>query len=410
MTSEPSKTQPGISTPLTLVFAFCGGAAVANLYWAQPLLTDLGRDLGVDPGLSGLLVTFTQAGYALGVFLLVPLGDVVSRRRLLPLLTAVAAAALVLCALAPAFGVLLATLALVGVSSVAGQLLTPLAGDLARDDQRGRAVSTVAAGILLGILASRAISGFVADLVGWRGVFVVAAILTVGSAVLLARFVPELPRREHVPYPQLLTSVLTALGRYRTPRPLIVIGFCVMAVFTMFWTGLTFLLAAEPFRLSLTQIGLVSLVGIGGAVAAQRVGRLYDRGLAAPTIAIGLGLTLASIVVTALAQASLLVIVLAVAVLSVGIQASMVLLQTTMITIDPAARSRLNTVFVVGNFIGGAIGSAIAGAAWSTGGWTLLAGIAAALLAVALVVHWVADRAASTARPSAAAGPDGGGS
>src|SRR3712207_2820330 len=148
---------------LTLLFAVAGGAAVANLYWAQPLLEFIGRDLHVSPGTAGWLVTVTQIGYAAGILLVVPLGDMVDRRRLIPSTLLCAAVALVGCALAPSIGVLLVAIALVGATTVAGQLLTPLAGDLADDAHRGRVVGTIVSGLLIGILVSRTISGLVAD-------------------------------------------------------------------------------------------------------------------------------------------------------------------------------------------------------------------------------------------------------
>jgi predicted MFS family arabinose efflux permease len=170
-----------------------------------------------------------------------------------------------------------------------------------------------------------------------------------------------------------------------------VIGAAAMSVFTIFWTGLTFLLSSEPYGYSTTQIGLVSLVGVVGAAAALRAGRLFDRGLSIPGIGVGLALTLVSLVVAGLGGRHLAVVLVGVALLSVGIQSAQVLLQTRMLSIDPEARSRLNTAFVVGNFVGGAIGSALAGALWPIGGWTALMIAAAVLVGVALTV-WAVHR------------------
>jgi MFS family permease len=154
---------------LTFLFAVAGGAAVANLYWAQPLLDFIARDLHASASSAGWLVTATQLGYAAGILLVVPLGDVVNRRRLIPAMMACAAAALVGCALAPSFGLLLIAITVLGLTTVAGQLLTPLAGDLADDGQRGRVVGIVVSGILTGILVSRTLSGLIADAAGSRG-------------------------------------------------------------------------------------------------------------------------------------------------------------------------------------------------------------------------------------------------
>jgi predicted MFS family arabinose efflux permease len=378
----------------TLLFAVAGGAAVGNLYWAQPLLGTIGADLGVRQGATGLLITVTQVGYALGVFFIVPLGDRVDRRRVVPLVMLLSAVALAASAAAPTFPLLLVALTLVGLTTVAGQMLTPLAGDLASDAERGKVLGTVASGLILGILVSRTVSGLLADALGWRAVFAVAAGLLVVLAVAMARSIPRLPRRASAPYGRLLWSVLTAVARGRQVRVTMVIGAAAMSVFTVFWTGLTFLLAAEPFGYSTTQIGLVSVVGIVGAVAALRAGRLFDRGLSVPGIGVGLGVTLVALVVAGLGGRHLVVVLVAVALLSVGIQSAQVLLQTRMLSIDPGARSRLNTAFVVGNFVGGALGSALAGALWPVGGWPVLMVAAACLVGVALTVWGVHRRRA----------------
>ena len=180
----------------TLLFAIAGGAAVGNLYWAQPLLEFIASDLHASTASAGWLITATQIGYALGILLIVPLGDIVNRRRLVPGMMLAAAVALVLCAVAPTLELLVAAVTAVGVCTVGAQLLTPLAGDLADDTNRGHVVGTVVSGILIGILVSRTISGLVADLAGWRAIYVVAAVLDVAIAAMLLRVIPTLPPRQ----------------------------------------------------------------------------------------------------------------------------------------------------------------------------------------------------------------------
>jgi len=380
---------------LTLLFAIAGGAAVGNLYWAQPLLGLLARSFDVSTGTAGLVVTVTQIGYALGVFFLVPLGDIVNRKRIIPLLMLAAAVFLTATALAPTFSALLATLALIGVTTVAGQFLTPLAGDLATDETRGRVLGTVASGLVLGLLISRAISGIVADLFGWRAIYFAAAGLMLILTVVMARRLPALEPRQRVGYGTLLASVVRTV-RDRTVVTVMLIGAATMSVFTMFWTGLTFLLAAAPFSFSATQIGLVSLVGVLGAVAGMQVGRLHDRGLSLPALGVGLGIVLLGLVVSGIGSGSLAVVLVSVAVFSVGVQTVQILAQTRMLSIDGTARSRLNTVFVVGNFIGGAIGSALAGSFWQIGGWPAVMLTAAVVIGFALTV-WAVQRSRALA-------------
>lgn len=380
-----------MSGALTLLFALSGGVAVGNLYWAQPLLGTIGTDLGVSTGLTGLLVTTVQIGYALGVFFLVPLGDTVQRRRMIPLMMLVSAVALIATALAPNFAVLLIALFAVGVSSITGQILTPLAGDLAQPERRGRTVSMVASGLMFGILISRAISGLIADVAGWRTVFFFAAALTIVFAILLARSVPTLEVGDRVRYLALLRSVLGAVVEYPRLRIFIVLGACIMSVFTLLWTGLTFLLSAAPYEFSVTQIGLVSLIGVVGALAAQNVGRFYDRGWATRTIGAGFAVTLIAMLLILFSSENFAVVLIAVALSSIGIQSVLVLVQTSVMAINPEARSCLNTVIVVGNFIGGAIGSSLAVFLWQAGGWFALSGSATAIALLGSVI-WLVCR------------------
>ncbi len=388
---------------LTLLFAVAGGAAVGNLYWAQPLLEEIARSLGVSVGAAGLLVTVTQIGYAVGIFLVVPFGDVLNRRRLIPAVLVASSVALFAASAAPNFALLLAALVLVGLTTIAGQLLIPLAGDLADPAERGRIVGTVVSGVLIGILVSRTVSGLVADAFGWRAIYLLAGVVALIFATVLWRVLPVLPTRTRIPYLRLLGSVFTAVRRHRTVPVTLVISAAGFSVFTLFWTAITFLLSAEPYRYSVTQIGLVGLVGLAGAIAAQRAGRLADRGWSVPVTGAAIVVTIASLVLAAVGQRSIVVVLLAVLVLDIAIQAMNVLNQSRIFAVDPAARSRLNTAFVTVNFIGGAAGSALAALLWQVGGWTAVMAGGAAILLVALVV-WALNRRGALVVPAPPAG------
>lgn len=403
---RPARTGPGphadaapeapapravMSRGLTFLFAAAGGAAVGNLYWAQPLLDFIAGDLQTSPATAGWLVTATQVGYAIGIVLVVPLGDVLDRRRLVPAMMGFGTLALLACALAPSIGVLLGVIALLGVTTVAGQLLAPLAGDLADDSRRGRVVGTVASGILTGILVSRTISGLVADAAGWRAVFVGAAVLDVVLAVLLARAIPRLAPKTRLAYPALIASVAAVVRRERTVRWTLVLGATGFAAFTMFWTALTFLLSAPPFDYPVSVIGLFGLAGLAGALAAQRAGGLHDRGWSLPATGAAWVLMLISFVVAGLGARSVVLVVVAIVLLDVAVQTSNLLNQSRMFAVSGEARSRLNTAFVAGNFTGGALGSAAATVLWSTGGWTAVALAGVVLSGFGLVV-WALGR------------------
>jgi predicted MFS family arabinose efflux permease len=387
---ENSNTH-GLSPRDTFIFAIAGGAAVGNLYWAQPLLIEIAEAMNVPAASAGLLVTVTQVGYAIGVSLLMPLGDVVNRKKMIPFIFVCSAFALAASALAPTFSILLLALTAVGLTSIAGQLLVPLAGDLANNEQRGKVVGVVTSGILTGILASRTLSGLLADALGWRSIYVVASVTSVVMAIVLKKAVPELPAKSSVPYTQLLKSVLSVVRKHKVVRATLFLNAFVFSVFTMFWTALTFLLSAAPFSYSTSKIGLVGLVGLAGAVGAQGAGRFHDKGLSVPASGFALLLCLISLGLSAIGSSSISLILLAVVMIDIAIQTISVLNQTRLFSVEPSARSRLNTAYVTCNFIGGAIGSALAGILWQNGGWKLVMSGAGILTLIALLI-WFFER------------------
>lgn len=259
------------------------------------------------------------------------------------------------------------------------------------DGSRMARFGTIVSGMLSGILLSRTVSGFIADVAGWRSVYAVAEVITVILALLLARYLPQDRPRAAVPYPQLLLSVARVVQQHRRVQVTLVIGATAFSVFSMFWTAITFLLSSPPFSYSVTQIGLVGLVGLAGALAARRAGILHDRGWSVQALGGALLLALVSIAIAAFGGGSIIAILVAALLLDVAIQAVNVLNQTRLLSIDPLARSRLNTAFVTSNFIGGAIGSALAGVLWEAGGWTLTMTGAGILIVFSMVV-WSSGR------------------
>lgn len=391
MTPESGQSERVMTRGLTFLFAVAAGTAVANLYWAQPLLDFIADDLRTSTAWAGWLVTATQIGYAAGILFIVPLGDVLDRRRLIPVMMLCSAVALVACALAPSFWVLVAAITVLGVTTVSGQVLTPLAGDLTDDADRGSVVGTVVSGILTGILASRVLSGFVAQFAGWRTVFAAAAVATVAFAVVLHRVIPPLAPKARLAYPALIASVGSIVRRERTVRWTLVLGATGFASFTMFWTALTFLLSAPPFDYPVSVIGLFGLVGLAGAIAAQRAGRLHDRGWSLPATGAAWALALVAFVVAAFAGHSVVLVLVAIVVLDIALQAVSLLNQSRVFAVSTEARSRLNTAFVATNFVGGALGSAAASVLWSLGGWTAVTTAGMVLSCFALAV-WAVGR------------------
>ncbi|MBI0296789.1 MFS transporter [Streptomyces sp. PRKS01-29] len=386
----------------TLAFAVAAGLAVGNLYWAQPLIETIAASLDVSSSSAATLVTVTQVGYALGIFLLVPLGDVLNRRLLVPLVLALSAVMLLGAALAPTFAVLLAALGGVGLTTVGAQLLTPLASELAEPERRGQIVGTVASGALIGILLSRTISGAVADFFGWRAIYAIAAAVAIILAAVLRVAIPPLEPREPVPYLRLLGSVFTTVARHRAAPPTLLLSAATFAVFSLFWTSTTYLLTAAPFSYSTSQIGLLGLAGLAGALAARRAGALHDRGWSVPATGAALALLGLSLVTAWAARHSIIGLIVAVIVLDIATQSVLVLSQTRLFALPGSARSRLNTSLVVSNFLGGAVGSAAAGPLWALGRWTAIMTVSLAVTFLGLLI-WAGGRGRLADRSSQAA-------
>lgn len=373
------------------LLAIATGAAVANIYYAQPLLHAIAAGLQSSPATAALLVTASQVGYAAGLVALVPLGDLLDRRRLVVPMLAVCAAALIAGALAPDLGVLALALGLVGVTSTVAQVLVPFASTLASPDQRGKVVGQVMSGLLSGILVARTFSGLIAQLAGWRAVFIAAAASMIALAIALWRALPRVAPSQRTSYLRLLASVGALLRDEPLLRVRMIYGGLGMASFSILWTTLALLLSRAPFHFGSAVIGLFGLAGVAGALAAQAAGRAADGGRASTATGLFLLAVIAGWGLLALGVASVVVLIAGIAVLDLGIQGQHILNQTVLFARRPDARSRLTTAYMTGNFTCGAIASAAAATLWNSGGWgaicTLGAGCAGAALAV-----WAAGR------------------
>jgi predicted MFS family arabinose efflux permease len=371
--------------------AIATGATVANLYYAQPLLHAIAASLGTSPATAALLVTASQIGYAAGLIALVPLGDLVERRKLVVPMLAVCLAALVGGALAPDLVVLAIAIGIAGVTSTVAQVLVPFASTLASPDQRGKVVGQVMSGLLTGILVARTFSGLIAQAAGWRAVFIVAAAAIAVLAVALWRALPLVAPQQRRSYPRLLASVAELVRDEPLLRVRMVYGGLGMASFSILWTTLALLLSGAPFHFGSALIGLFGLAGVAGASAAQAAGRAADGGHASGATGLFLVAVLAGWGLLALGSSDVVVLIVGIAVLDLGIQGQHILNQTVLFARRPDARSRLTTAYMTGNFTCGAIASAASAAVWSSGGWGAVCALGAACAGVSLVV-WTLGR------------------
>lgn len=400
--SPQQRPDGGISKTTTLVFAVAAGLSVANIYFAQPLLDSMARDFKIAPAAIGLVVTLTQLGYGLGLIFIVPLGDLVDRRRLVVGQGLLSVIALVAVATARTEAILFAGMAAIGLLAVVVQVLVSFAATLATPAERGKAVGMVTSGVVIGILGARFIAGLLADLGGWRAVYLTSAVLTLAMAGLLWRILPRnLSPDSKDSYAATLRSIPVL---FLTDRILLVRGILallIFAAFSTFWTALVLPLSAEPFDYSHTQIGLFGLVGMAGAIAATGAGRLADHGLGQWTTGVSLTLLLASWGLIALLPWSVPALLIGVVLLDLAVQAVHVTNQSIIFDRHPQARSRLVGGYMAFYSFGSAIGAIAATMVYARAGWSGVSSLGATFSALALII-WTAAR-----RPTSAPSDDG---
>lgn len=389
----------GLPLSLILLMASGAGLAVASLYYSQPMLGVLGGDIGASAQATGFVPTLTQLGYALGILLLAPLGDRFDRRRIILIKAAVLCAALLVAGASPGVGVLLVASLVVGVSATMAQDIVPAAATLAPEHSRGKVVGTVMTGLLLGILLSRVVSGFVAEHFGWRAMFLAAAASIALIGVAAWRGLPRFKPTTQLAYARLIVSLGHLWKRHGDLRRASWAQGLLSVGFSAFWSTLAVMLHGEPFHLGAAAAGAFGLAGAAGALAAPIAGRLADRKGPELVTRLGAGLVVLSFAVMALApwlpvQGQLALPVVAAIGFDLGIQATLIAHQTIVYGIDPGARSRLNAVLFTSMFIGMAVGSALGAVFLARWGWTAIIALATASSIAALAVRlWGASQA-----------------
>lgn len=386
------------------LFAVAAGLSVANVYFAHPLLDAIAREFKLRHASVGMVFAATQSGYALGLLLLVPLGDLLDRRRLIIGQLLLSVVALLMVALAPNIQVLLMSMVLVGLLAVVVQTLVAFAASLATPAERGGVVGTVTSGVVIGILLARVVAGLLADLASWRAVYLCSAAATLVIAGVLFRILPNHAPAECRPsYPQLLRSVFALFVQEPLLRIRAGLALLIFAAFSTFWTSLGLVLSAPPFSMSPTGIGMFGLAGLAGALGASRTGRLVDRGWAHWTTGLGLSLLLASWLPISFAPSSLATLVVGVILLDLAIQAVHVTNQSLLFTVRPEAQSRLVAGYMVFYSLGSGLGSIASTTAFAHTGWTGVCVVGGSFSALALF-FWAFTVRASARTPDAIEG------
>lgn len=401
--------------------AVATGLSAANLYYAQPLLAVMRRDLHLSSGTAGLVVTATQVGYAAGLVFLLPLGDKLPRRRLIVVMSALSAAALGWQGASNSAGSLLAAAIAVGALSVVAQILVPFAASLSGPGERGRVVGAVMSGLLLGILLARTVAGLIAAGGAWRAVYWAAAAIMLVQAGVLHRVLPGGGEPAGLGYGALLRSLVSLARAEPVLRLRAAYGAFAFGSFSVLWTSLAFLLTGPPYRYSTVVIGLFGLAGAAGALAANAAGRLADRGGKARTTFVSALLVTAAWLALWSGRHSLVALLVGIVLLDVGVQAVHITNQSEIYRVRPEATSRMNSVYMTSFFTGGAVGSALSAYLYGIAGWTGVSvagaafGAGAVLLSVAVrATRWTEPPRRSGSRragsvPSCSARTGGGG-
>ncbi|ACT00310.1 MFS transporter [Paenibacillus sp. JDR-2] len=377
-----------ISRGLALLIAMACGMAVANVYYAHPLLDTIANEFDIELSSVGIVITVTQGFYALGLLLLVPLGDLMNRRWLIPGQMFLSVIALVTIALAPGIGVLFSGLAVMGLLAVVTQTLVAYAATLAAPSDRGRIIGLVTSGIVIGILLARFTAGVLTDLAGWRSVYLFSAVCLLVLSLTLLRFLPHEQRKVSLTYIQLLQSVFVLYREERILRVRSLFGFLIFTAFSVFWTSLVLPLSTPPLSLSHSVIGAFGLVGVAGALGAVRAGLLADRGLGQQTTGIAIVLLMVSWLPISYTKQSLVALIAGIILLDLAVQAIHVTNQSIIMRIRPEARSRLTAAYMIFYSMGSAFGSIASTNLYAYAGWTAVCWFGAGVSTITLLL-WV---------------------
>ncbi len=385
---DHQKLTPG----LTLLLAVTSGVSVANLYYAQPLLPNIATLFHTSSSSVAFVITASQIGYAMGLLFLLPLGDLVKRKWLITSGVFLGAVSLALISISKSLLIFELMSLATGISSVVAQIVVPLAADLSPPHKSGKTVGTVMSGLLIGILLARTFSGIIAEYLGTRAVFIVGAVVMAAMGIALLAMLPNIPAK----HPQsniktILASTVRIFIQYRTLQLRGIYGMLSFLGFTMLWTSLSFYLAGPSYRYSPRTIGLFGLLGVAGALAARLTGQAADQGRVRLTTGLGGVLILLGFIGSYIFSKTIWILAIGIVILDGAFQTVHISNQSIIYKVMPAARSRINSSYMTLYFIGGGIGSALAGFAWQEGGWLATTAIGATSGAL-IVVIWLFDK------------------
>ena len=386
------KENQGLPASLLWTLAIIAGISVANLYYNQPLLNRISRDLQTSEFTANLIAMITQIGYAIGLLFIIPLGDLFKRKTIILINFTVLVVSLLTFALTPYIHLILFASLLTGICSVMPQIFIPIAAQFSTPKTKGRNVGMIVSGLLTGILASRVVSGIVGEYLGWRFIFFVAAGMMVICLIIIMRVLPDMPCNFKGKYSDLMKSLFSLVIEYPQLRISSLRAGIAFGSFLALWTSLAFKMGQAPFFAGNNIVGLLGLCGIAGALTASYIGK-YVHVLGVKRLNyIGCGLIFVAWFSLYFGQDSYVGIITGIFIIDIGMQCIQLSNQTTIFALNPKAANRINTIFMTTYFIGGSVGTFLAGTFWHWFGWQGVVGTGIALTACSFMINIFAKR------------------
>ena len=364
------KDDEGVPASLLFIMAYMAAVSVANIYYCQPLLSLMGNDLGIDEWRTSLIAMITQVGYACGLFFIIPSGDKFDRKKIVSYSFSILTIALLCIALSNNFHAVMAASFAVGACSVMPQIFIPIAAQYSRPEKKGANVGLIVSGLLTGILASRVISGLVGEWLGWRSMYVIAAIVMSLCTLIVWRIMPYTENNYTASYKRLMHSLLALIREYKLLRICALRAAFAFGSFLALWASLTFKMEQAPLYAGSDVVGLLGLCGVAGAMSASVVGRLVSRIGVRNFNLLGAALMLSAWIIAYLWGNTYTAIIITILILDIGMQCIQLSNQTVVFSLNPKASNRINTIFMTNYFIGGSLGTFLSGSAWSMAGWS----------------------------------------
>ncbi len=364
------KDDKGVPASLLFIMACMAAVSVANIYYCQPLLSLMGNDLGIDEWRASLIAMITQVGYACGLFFIIPSGDKFDRKKIVSYSFSILTIALLCIALSNNFHAVMAASFAVGACSVMPQIFIPIAAQYSRPEKKGANVGLIVSGLLTGILASRVISGLVGEWLGWRSMYVIAAIVMSLCTLIVWRIMPYTENNYTGSYKRLMHSLFALIREYKLLRICALRAAFAFGSFLALWASLTFKMEQAPFYAGSDVVGLLGLCGVAGAMSASVVGRLVSRIGVHNFNLLGAALMLSAWIIAYLWGNTYTAIIITILILDIGMQCIQLSNQTVVFSLNPKASNRINTIFMTNYFIGGSLGTFLSGSAWSMAGWS----------------------------------------